>query len=160
MNKWILYLREQLLNESNLVVELLSIDEAVQGYCVSYNELLLFLEKNLYNNQFFSFEVNNSCFLVEGDPYDFIFILNDLINFKNKVNVCKNNYAINRWILKKYDEFLLRNGYINNLNIVFNDYYSCSGEIIYVLGSEEFYEESVNDFVNKINFLKIDRKGY
>ena len=53
-NKWISYLRDELINESDLVLELLKIDKEVQGDSCSYNGLIVFLEKSLYNIDFYN----------------------------------------------------------------------------------------------------------
>lgn len=154
-NKWISYLRDELINESDLVLELLKIDKEVQGDSCSYNGLIVFLEKSLYNIDFYNRKFcNTDKFLVEGNTYELVLLLSDLININSSVTICKNNLAINKWILKKYEEFCLNNNYCI-ASVVLSDYFTYSNCDLYILGSESFYNELCEDFNNNVNIIKL-----
>lgn len=154
-NKWISYLRDELINESDLVFELLKIDEEVQGDSCNYNELIVFLEKSLCNYGFYNRKFcNTDKFLAEGNTYELILLLSDLVNINSSITICKNNLAINKWILKKYEEFCLNNNYCI-ASVVFSDYFSYSDCNLYILGSDSFYNELCEDFNNNVNIIKL-----
>ena len=65
---------------------------------------------------------------------------NDLVEKKNRVIVLKNNYAINKWIVERYKEFLNDNGSSYKINLEFSDSYKITNKVI-IIGSEGFVNE-------------------
>ena len=138
MNMWLEYLKECLFEEIDVVLCLLGIDKKVQGDSNDVNNIIDFINDNIDNLHFY--EIEKEDVLLEGSPVELIKILNDLVEKNNRVIVLKNNYAINKWIVERYKEFLNDNGSTYKLKLEFSDSYEISNKVI-IIGSEDFVDE-------------------
>ena len=138
MNMWLEYLKECLFEEIDVVLCLLGIDKKVQGDSNDVNTIIDFINSNVDDLQFFN--IDNEDILLEGSPVDLIKVLNDLVEKKNRVIVLKNNYAINKWIVERYKEFLIDNGSQYKTKLEFSDTFDIKKKVI-IIGSESFVNE-------------------
>lgn len=138
MNMWLEYLKECLFEEIDVVLSLLGIDKKVQGDCNDVNTIIDFINNNIDNLLFFN--IDKEDILLEGLPVDLIKVLNDLVEKKNRVIVLKNNYAINKWIVERYKEFLNDNGSSYKIKLEFSDSYKITNKVM-IVGNEAFVNE-------------------
>ena len=135
---WLEYLKECLFEEIDVVLSLLGIDKKVQGDCNDVNTIIDFINNNIDNLLFFN--IDKEDILLEGLPVDLIKVLNDLVEKKNRVIVLKNNYAINKWIVERYKEFLNDNGSSYKIKLEFSDSYKITNKVM-IVGNEAFVNE-------------------
>lgn len=138
MNMWLEYLKECLFEEIDVVLCLLGVDKKVQGESNDVNKIIDFINDNIDNLHFY--DIDREDVLLDGSPVDLIKVLNDLVEKKNRVIVLKNNYAINKWIVERYKEFLEDNGSKYSIKLEFSDSYKITNKV-FIIGSEDFVNE-------------------
>lgn len=138
MNMWLEYLKECLFEEIDVVLCLLGVDKKVQGESNDVNKIIDFINDNIDNLHFY--DIDREDVLLDGSPVDLIKVLNDLVEKKNRVIVLKNNYAINKWIVERYKEFLEDNGSKYSIKLEFSDSYKITNKVL-IIGSEDFVNE-------------------
>lgn len=138
MNMWLEYLKECLFEEIDVVLCLLGVDKKVQGESNDVNKIIDFINDNIDDLQFY--DIDKEDVLLDGSPVDLIKVLNDLVEKKNRVIVLKNNYAINKWIVERYKEFLEDNGSKYSIKLEFSDSYKITNKVL-IIGSEDFVNE-------------------
>ena len=138
MNMWLDYLKECLFEEIDVVLCLLGVDKKVQGESNDVNKIIDFINDNIDDLQFY--DIDKEDVLLDGSPVDLIKVLNDLVEKKNRVIVLKNNYAINKWIVERYKEFLEDNGSKYSIKLEFSDSYKITNKVL-IIGSEDFVNE-------------------
>ena len=138
MNMWLEYLKECLFEEIDVVLCLLGVDKKVQGESNDVNKIIDFINDNIDNLHFY--DIDREDVLLDGSPVDLIKVLNDLVEKKNRVIVLKNNYAINKWIVERYKEFLEDNGSKYSIKLEFSDFYKITNKVL-IIGSEDFVNE-------------------
>ena len=105
MNSWLSYLKYKIYEDVNTVLQLLLIDNKIQGTKYDINYLVNFINENLTTISFFF--INDSSFLIEGNPLSLIKVINDNLNDNGeRVVVLENNVAINKWIISVYEDYV------------------------------------------------------
>lgn len=147
VNKWLKYLKDKLLEESNVVIQLLLIDNKIQGTKMDINYFINFINSHI-NTRYFYF-VDESSFLIEGNPLSLIKVINDNINDDGeRIVINENNVAINRWLIEKYYEYIEENGIDARLNISISNHYDFSdSKKLLIIGSLAFLDE-LRDNIN------------
>ena len=113
MNSWLSYLKYKIYEDVNTVFQLLLIDNKIQGTKYDINYLVNFINENLTTMSFFF--INDSSFLIEGNPLSLIKVINDNLNDNGeRVVVLENNVAINKWIISVYEDYVKE--YVQQLN--------------------------------------------
>lgn len=138
MNMWLEYLKECLFEEIDIVLNLIGIDQQVQGDKNDVNDIIGFVNDNIEDLSFY--EINKEDVLIDGNPIVLIKVLNDLVEKDNRVVILKNNLAINKWIIARYKEFLEDNGSLFKLNLEIADNFSITNSCL-IIGEKEFVKE-------------------
>lgn len=138
MNMWLEYLKECLFEEIDVVLCLLGVDKKIQGESNDVNKIIDFINDNVDNLHFY--DIDKEDILIEGSPVELIKVLNDLVEKKNRLIVLKNNYAINKWIVERYKEFLEDNGAKYSIKLEFSDSYKITNKVL-IIGSQDFVSE-------------------
>ena len=128
------YIKERFIEEYDLINKLINIDKKIQG---------VKFDINIFNNiKNYNFIIeSNDIFVLEGNSKSLIILLNQLVSYDNSVIINRNNLAINKWIVKKYNEYCDICGIGIKLKIFFSDVFNeCKGKYI-VIGSEAFILE-------------------
>lgn len=141
------FLKDRFFLEQELVYKLIMIDESVQG---------IKFDSNLFIDYNFDIDVNlDNIFILDGNTKSLIILVNKLVGFNNTLIVNKNNLAINKWIVKKYEEFCDIYSIDSNLNIIFSNVFNeCKAKYV-VIGSKSFvfeYKSMLKGFERGIIF--------
>lgn len=139
---WFSYLKEQLIIERNTIEQLLEIDCKVQGTRIYFEQLFQFLEQKKTTWKFYPEISNQSVSLIlEGNPICVMKVLSDYGNCPYSVYIYKNYYAINCWILKKYEEFCEYHSLEIHLSISIQDTFQILSTHCVLFGSLSFLNE-------------------
>ena len=138
MNMWLEYLQECLFEEIDIVLNLAGIDQLVQGEKNEVNDIISLLNDNIETLSFYN--IKDEDMLLDGNPWVLIKVLNDLVEKKNRVVVTKTNFAINKWIIARYKDFLVDNGANCEIDIQIADNFEMKKSTI-IIGHKEFVKE-------------------
>ena len=147
MNPWLNYIKDKIYEDVNVVVQLLLLDNKIQGSEMDINFLINFINENLNTNTFFF--INDSSFLLEGSPLSLIKVINDNIEDNSeKVVVLENNIGINSWIIKTYYQYVEEKFIPSKLNITISNKFNFNdNKKLLIIGSDAFIDE-VKDSIN------------
>ena len=122
---WKKYIKEKIISEKETLDRLFKIDNEENGTNYSVDYLISIIDKNIKLN------INNKVVIIEGNSFILINLLE--LNIDKIIINTMNNYSINKWISKKYNE------YENKIKIVFNE--SFNEENITFIGSKPYIAE-------------------
>lgn len=142
MNSWLSYLKYKIYEDVNTVLQLLLIDNKIQGTKYDINYLVNFINENLTTMSFFF--INDSSFLIEGNPLSLIKVINDNLNDNGeRVVVLENNVAINKWIISVYEDYVKEYDVKEKLNIEISNHFNFdNSKKLLIIGSRAFINET------------------
>ena len=142
MNSWLSYLKYKIYEDVNTVLQLLLIDNKIQGTKYDINYLVNFINENLTTMSFFF--INDSSFLIEGNPLSLIKVINDNLNDNGeRVVVLENNVAINKWIISVYEDYIKEYDVKEKLNIEISNHFNFdNSKKLLIIGSRAFINET------------------
>lgn len=142
MNSWLSYLKYKIYEDVNTVLQLLLIDNKIQGTKYDINYLVNFINENLTTISFFF--INDSSFLIEGNPLSLIKVINDNLNDNGeRVVVLENNVAINKWIISVYEDYVKEYDVKEKLNIEISNHFNFdNSNKLLIIGSRAFINET------------------
>lgn len=142
MNSWLSYLKYKIYEDVNTVLQLLLIDNKIQGTKYDINYLVNFINDNLTTMSFFF--INDSSFLIEGNPLSLIKVINDNLNDNGeRVVVLENNVAINKWIISVYEDYVKEYDVKEKLNIEISNHFNFdNSKKLLIIGSRAFINET------------------
>lgn len=142
MNSWLSYLKYKIYEDVNTVLQLLLIDNKIQGTKYDINYLVNFINENLTTISFFF--INDSSFLIEGNPLSLIKVINDNLNDNGeRVVVLENNVAINKWIISVYEDYVKEYDVKEKLNIEISNHFNFdNSKKLLIIGSRAFINET------------------
>lgn len=142
MNSWLSYLKYKIYEDVNTVLQLLLIDNKIQGTKYDINYLVNFINENLTTISFFF--INDSSFLIEGNPLSLIKVINDNLNDNGeRVVVLENNVAINKWIISVYEDYIKEYDVKEKLNIEISNHFNFdNSNKLLIIGSRAFINET------------------
>lgn len=142
MNSWLSYLKYKIYEDVNTVLQLLLIDNKIQGTKYDINYLVNFINENLTTISFFF--INDSSFLIEGNPLSLIKVINDNLNDNGeRVVVLENNVAINKWIISVYEDYIKEYDVKEKLNIEISNHFNFdNSKKLLIIGSRAFINET------------------
>ena len=134
---WYSYLKERLGEDRETVLRLLLIDEEIQGFSMTYQEILSFL--NGKYSLLLEEKYKEDTYILEGDSKDFIRLLNETFSKENAIIVEETNLGFNKWVYKIYKEFCSIYS-IPCMPVLFSNTYKVDGGRAVLIGSDAFCE--------------------
>lgn len=150
MNMWFEYLKECLFDEMDVVLNLVGIDQQVQGGKNDINDIIGLINDNIECLRFYDFK--NEDILLDGNPCVLIKVLSDLVEKKNRVVVIRENLAINKWIIERYKDYLVDNGASCSVDIEINDNFEIKNSVV-VVGHKSFVGEMKKCLDGDVNII-------
>lgn len=149
---WKEYLKSKIIEENDILKELYNIDNNVQGTSYSIRDLLSYLEDKKY--QLLPDDLQkDTLFVLDGNPNNLINLIGQFYQRDYKVNIIRTNLAINKWIVKKYQEFSEQLLFDKTLTFTFKDNFNSTKNQLVLIGNKSFVEELSN--CSKVPCLKI-----
>lgn len=140
MKEWFAYLLDKVYEELDILLKLILIDNKIEGNIYSINDLINFLKNTPMDKKFYDSAATS--ILIEQNPESLIKAISDNLLRENiKIIVLKNNLGLNKWVAKKYLEFVSVNNINENIKIdITNHFKITTGEAL-IIGCEAFTEE-------------------
>ena len=141
MNSWLTYLKDKIIEQINDIMKLIMIDNHIQGSNYDINKLMRFINLNIDKKCFIKRVVpKDAYYIIEGNSESLIIALNDTMDVATQITVLENNLALNKWIIKQYNNFCSQNGIKENV-VVISDYYEYHDCNLIAIGSQAFINE-------------------
>lgn len=139
------YLKEQFIEEKDILEELINIDNDIMNTNITYQSYLTYIN-NIKLPEHLPNIPTNTLFITEGSPLLTIDILNILNSNHNYIIFINQGYiAINKWLINKYISYTGNTNVELDININYNDYINLGYKVI-PIGENALIDTIIKDF--------------